>query len=161
MSQDAGERARSGPDRGGVPQDLAAGLFLVALAALGLWLTWKLPGGTMRAMGPGMLPRALCILVGAAGLALAAGALLVPGSRLERWSLRGPIFVLGAIVLFGLTIRTLGLAVAGPLAVVVGSFASPEARLKEALAFAVILTVLCIGLFKYALRLPIPVVTFL
>ena len=94
-------------------------------------------------------------------LALVAGALLAPGSRLERWSLRGPIFVLGAIVLFGLTIRTLGLAVAGPLSVVVGSFASPEARLKETLAFAVVLTALCIGLFKYLLRLPIPVVAFL
>ena len=30
-----------------------------------------------------------------------------------------------------------------------------------ALVFAVILTAICIGLFRYVLRLPIPVVTFL
>ena len=153
--------APSGIEGRGFPQDAGAGLFLVALAALGLWLSWPLPAGTLRAIGPGMLPRALCVLVGAAGVALVAGAILVPGSRLERWSLRGPVFVLGAIVLFGLTIRTLGLAVAGPLAVVVGSFASPEVKLREAALFAVVLTALCIGLFKYVLRLPIPVVAFL
>ncbi|MFM8680868.1 MAG: tripartite tricarboxylate transporter TctB family protein [Alphaproteobacteria bacterium] len=150
-----------GGDGRGFPQDAGAGLFLVALAALGLWLSWGLPAGTLRAMGPGMLPRALCVLVGAAGIGLVAGAFLAPGSRLERWSLRGPVFVLGAIVLFGLTIRTLGLAVAGPIAVVVGSFASPEVRLKEAVVFAIVLTALCIGLFKYVLRLPIPVFAFL
>ena len=47
-----------------------------------------------------------------------------------------------------------------PIAVVVGSFASPEARLKETLVFAAVLTALCIGLFKYVLRLPIPVIAF-
>jgi hypothetical protein len=144
-----------------VSRDLIAGLFLVALGALGLWLTWHLPGGTLRAVGPGMMPRALCTLVGIVGLAVIAASVLVPGARLERWSLRGPIFVLGAIVLFGLTIRSLGLAVAGPLAIIVGSFASPEARLRESVPFAVVLTAICIGLFKYVLRLPIPVVTFL
>ena len=55
-------------DGRGFPQDAGAGLFLVALAAIGLWLAWELPVGTMRAMGPGMLPRALCFLVGAAGI---------------------------------------------------------------------------------------------
>jgi putative tricarboxylic transport membrane protein len=147
-------------DGRGFPQEAGAGLFLVALAAIGLWLAWELPVGTMRAMGSGMLPRALCVLVGAAGIGLVAGAFLVPGARLAGWSLRGPVFVLGAIVLFGLTIRTLGLAFAGPIAVVVGSFASPEARLKETLVFAAVLTALCIGLFKYVLRLPIPVIAF-
>jgi hypothetical protein len=161
MARDTSDPASGVAPRGGFPQDAAAGLFLVALAALGFWLTWKLPGGTLRAIGPGMLPRALCASIGVAGAALVAGALFVPGSRLERWSLRGPVFVLGAIVLFGLTIRSFGLAVAGPLAVFVGSFASPEARVREALVFAVILTAICIGLFRYVLRLPIPVVTFL
>ena len=154
---EAAPQARSGAR---VPEDFAAGLFLVLVSAFFIWKAWNLPLGTLRAMGPGMLPRALCVLVGAAGIGLVAGAFLVPGARLAGWSLRGPVFVLGAIVLFGLTIRTLGLAFAGPIAVVVGSFASPEARLKETLVFAAVLTALCIGLFKYVLRLPIPVIAF-
>ena len=144
-----------------LPQDAAAGLFLLVVAGIALWFSADLTAGTLRAMGPGMLPRALAVLVAIAGIVLIAGAWLVPGSRLEGWSLRGPIFVLGAIVVFAFTIRSLGLAVAGPLAVFIGSFASPEARVKEAAIFAVILTGACILLFKVFLRLPIPVATFL
>ena len=106
-------------------------------------------------------PNTFAVMVAIAGVVLIVGALLVPGSRLEAWSLRGPIFVLGAIVVFALTIRTLGLAVAGPLAVFIGAFASPEARVKETAIFAVVLTAACIFLFKFLLGLPIPVATFL
>ena len=144
-----------------VPQDAAAGLFLLCLAGIALWFSAELPAGTLRAMGPGMLPRALAVLVGLMGVLLLVTSWLAPDSRLERWSLRGPVFVLGSIVLFALTVRSLGLAVAGPLAVFVGAFASPEARVKEAAIFAVVLTGLCILLFKVFLRLPIPVATFI
>ncbi|MBL8697898.1 MAG: tripartite tricarboxylate transporter TctB family protein [Alphaproteobacteria bacterium] len=143
------------------PQDSAAGLFLLGLAGVALWFSAELPAGTLRAMGPGMLPRALAILVGLSGILLLVASWLAPDSRLERWSLRGPIFVLGSIVLFAMTIRSLGLAVAGPLAVFVGAFASPEARVKESAVFAVVLTGVCILLFKVFLRLPIPVATFI
>lgn len=144
-----------------LPQDVVAGLFLLAVAGVALWFSAGLSTGTLRAMGPGMLPRAIAVLVAIAGVAMIVGALLVPGSRLEAWSLRGPVFVLGAIVVFAMTIRTLGLVVAGPLAVFIGAFASPDARLKETAIFAVLLTAVCIVLFKYLLRLPIPVATFL
>lgn len=144
-----------------LPQDVVAGLFLLAVAGVALWFSAGLSPGTLRAMGPGMLPRAIAVLIAIAGVAMIVGALLVPGSRLEAWSLRGPVFVLGAIVVFAMTIRTLGLVVAGPLAVFIGAFASPDARLKETAIFAVLLTAVCIFLFKYLLRLPIPVATFL
>ena len=64
-------------------------------------------------------------------------------------------------VVFALTIRTLGLAFAGPLAMIVGSFASDEVRWKETIIFAVAMTAFCILLFKVALGLPIPVVAFM
>src|SRR3712207_3557482 len=75
------------------PQSLVAGLALLALAALALWLTRNLDQGTLRAMGPAMLPRWLAIAVGLCGLALVAGAFVRIGVALERWSLRGPVFV--------------------------------------------------------------------
>ena len=56
-------------------------------------------------MGPAMLPRWLAIGVGLCGLALLAFAFIKEGDALERWSLRGPVFVIGAIVAFALTIR--------------------------------------------------------
>lgn len=139
------------------PLDLAAGLSLVALAAFALWAGAGLEAGQLRAVGPGMLPRAVAVLVGVAGLGIAIAALVRPGEPLERWSWRGPLFVGLGIVGFALTIRTVGLAVAGPVVVLVGGAASPEARPRELALFAVGVTAFCVALFRYALGLPIPV----
>jgi putative tricarboxylic transport membrane protein len=80
---------------------------------------------------------------------------------LGRWSVRGPLLVLGAVVAFGLAIRPLGLLIAGPLAIVIAALASDEVRWKETLAFGAAMTVFCIGLFKFALGLPIPLAPWL
>lgn len=150
-----------GPIRVRSLQEFAAGIFLLALAAIAFWQATDLSLGTMRQLGPGMLPRILTICTALCGLALLVLSFIHDGSPLERWGLRGPLFVLGAIVLFGLTIRPLGLAVAGPLVVVVGSFASNESRFVESVIFAVVITVFCLLLFKVLLTLPIPVAPWL
>jgi putative tricarboxylic transport membrane protein len=81
--------------------------------------------------------------------------------RLNRWPLRGPLFVLGAMVVFGMAVRPLGLAVAGPLAIAVSAFASSEVRWRETLVYGLAMTAFCIGLFKFALGLPIPLAPWL
>ena len=150
------------------PQSLAGGILLIALAALALWLTRDLDQGTLNAMGPAMLPRWLAIGVGLSGLALLAFAFIKEGDALERWGLRGPVFVIGAIVAFALTIRPfsfggglatpgLGLLFAGPLAIILGGYATPEARLRDLVLLALSLTPFCMVLFGDLLNLPIPV----
>src|SRR4028118_703450 len=126
----------AGPIRS--PQSLIGGLLLIALAALALYLTRDLDQGTLNAMGPAMLPRWLAIAVGLSGLALVAFAFAKEGDARERWSLRGPVFVIGAILAFAVTIRPfsfgglatpgLGLPAAGPLALTPGGYAGPGAR---------------------------------
>ena len=143
------------------PQDFAAGLFLMLVALFAVWQASDLPLGTLRSMGPGMMPRAVAVMVGLGGLGLMGFSLFAKGPALERLHWRGPFFILGGIVLFALTIRTMGLIVAGPLAMFFGSMASNEFRWKESIVFSIVLTGLCILLFKFALRLPIPVVAFL
>jgi hypothetical protein len=139
------------------PRDLAAGAGLLALAAVALLAGARLDAGTLRAMGPGMLPRGVAGLVALSGAALVVAGLLKDGPPLGRWPLRGPIFVTLAVVGFALTIRSVGLALAGPVVVVVGGFASPEVRPKELAIFAVVLTAACAALFRWALGLPIPI----
>jgi putative tricarboxylic transport membrane protein len=139
------------------PRDLLAGASLVVLAVFALWASAPLDAGTRRAMGPGMLPRYVALAVLAAGLLLCVLSLLKRGEGLGRWPLRGPVYVSLAVVAFALTIRSVGLAVAGPLVVVVSGAASPESRPRELVIFALVITAFCIGLFKYALGLPIPV----
>jgi putative tricarboxylic transport membrane protein len=139
------------------PRDLLGGLCLVALALFALATGARLEGGTLRAMGPGMLPRAVAVLILVSGIALAAFSFLREGGALGRWPLRGPFFVSVAVLAFSLTIRSVGLALAGPLVVIVGGLASAETRPKELVVFAVVMTVLCIVLFRYVLGLPVPV----
>ena len=152
--------AMATPSRGGLikgQQDFAAGLLLVGLALAALWASSDLRLGTLRAMGPGMLPVSVAVMVGLAGVALMIAAIVTPGPALERWSWRGPAFVTLAILAFAMTVRTFGLAVAGPLCVVLSGFAGTDTRWRELAIFAVVMTALCIGLFRYLLNLPIPV----
>ncbi len=166
MTSDVNRSAeRSGPIR--APQNLMGGLLLLALAALALWLTRNLDQGTLRAMGPAMLPRWLAIGVGLCGVALVVSAFLTKGDRLERWSLRGPLLVMLAVVAFAVTIRPfsfggvqtpgLGMVVAGPLAILIGGHASSEVRLRDLVILALTLTPFCMVLFGDLLNLPIPI----
>jgi putative tricarboxylic transport membrane protein len=103
------------------------------------------------------MPKATAALVGAFGIVLVVQGITNLGDRLEAWSLRGPLFLLGAVVVFGATVRTLGLVAAGPAAVLIASMADRGTRLREILPFAVLLTAACILLFRFVLRQPIPV----
>jgi hypothetical protein len=158
MSSGADRAGSTGP-RGVIrgPQSFACGVILVAFALFALWASGNLSQGTLRSMGPAMLPRWLAVGIGLCGIVLIATGLLVEGERLERWSLRGPLFVAAAILSFALSIRTIGFAVAGPLTILISGFASEETRWKESIVFALVMTAFCIGLFRYALNQPMPI----
>ncbi len=142
-------------------QDFVGGLVIIAVAAFAFWQAAELPIGTLGGMGPGMLPRGLAVLLALLGALLIVDAVLEGETPLERWSIRGPVLVLGAAVAFGLAVRPLGLVVAGPLAIIISAFASDEVRWGETLLFGGLMTALCIGLFKFALGLPIPLAPWL
>ena len=108
-----------------------------------------------------MAPLALAIMTGLCGAALVAGSLAASGPVLARLSFRAPLFFLGAAVAFGFSVRPLGLVLAAPIAIAMGACASRESRWRELLAFGAILTVLCVGMFKFMLGLPIPIMPWL
>ena len=148
------------------PQSFVAGVVLLALALLAFWLVRDLAQGTLNAIGPALLPRALAVGVGLCGAALIAASFGQAGEALEGWSARGPLFVMLAVTAFGLTIRPvqlgglttpgLGLVVAGPLAIMISGYATPEVRFRELLILALSLTPFCMILFGDLLNLPIP-----
>ena len=140
------------------PQDLFAGLFLIAFGAFCLWASDGLDLGRGGRLGPGSFPRGLSILLMALGGLISAQSFAVPGPRLEAWSLRGIFFLLGAALLFAVAIRPLGLIVAGPAALMMSTLASKDSAGFAANAiFAAVMTAFCILLFKVTLGLPIPV----
>jgi hypothetical protein len=150
-------------------RDLSAGACLLGIAAVATWQGSGLELGTLRQMGPGMLPRVLAVLVGLCGGVLGVRSLVQAGAAAETprpgapvWRvLRAPVFLLLAAVVFGLCVRPLGLVVAAPLAILCAAWASPESKRRESLWFALGMTSFCVVLFRRLLSLPIPVAPWL
>ena len=152
-------------------QDLAGGLFMILIALGAFVFSWELPAGTLRQLGPGMLPKAFAVICGALGVMLALASLRYNGEKLSGWSWKGIFFALGGACLFALTIRgfefgpirvpALGLLVSGPLLIFFAGLAADDRKLKELLISAIAMSAGCILLFKYALSLPIPLAPWL
>ncbi|MGL4728873.1 MAG: tripartite tricarboxylate transporter TctB family protein [Bosea sp. (in: a-proteobacteria)] len=153
------------------PQDFAGGVFLIIFGLFAWWLGKDLSTGTLRAMGPGMLPKAFALILAGLGVLMALNSLRSRGPALEAWSVRGILLVLGGCLLFGLMIRgfqigslkvpSLGLVVSGPLVVLVAGLAAPDKSWRELILFAGVMTLFCGILFKYILGLPIPLAPWL
>jgi hypothetical protein len=139
------------------PNDLAAGLFLLACAALAWIFGHNLSMGNAFRMGAGYIPRMLWWIVGAFGLAMCANALRVPGPALARWPLRPIVLVLGAMVVFALSIERAGLLVASLAAVTMACLASRPSRVHEIAVLAACLAGAACLLFPIALQLPLKV----
>lgn len=150
------------------PQNVAGGIVLILLAVSAIWLTIDLPRGTLNSVGPAMLPQAIAALIGVCGIALLISGLTKPSDYEEAiWTLRGPLLVTCSIVIFALTIKPmhfgnldtpeLGLVISGPLAIIIGGYASPEAKLRDLVLLALALTPFCMVLFGDMLNLPIPI----
>ena len=69
---------------------------------------------------------------------------------------RGLLFIVASIIVFALTIQSMGLIVAGPASMLVAMMASPDIRWGEGAVFCVVMTGLCALMFKTLLGLPIP-----
>jgi putative tricarboxylic transport membrane protein len=136
------------------PRDFWGGVGLLIFAGIAWWATSALPGQQGFAFGPGTAPRLFIFLVGINAAVIIAMGLFSDGPGLEAWSIRGPLFVLGAILLFAANIRSLGLVPATFLLVVVSGFASKETRLIESVIWAAVLSAFCAFLFPYVLDLP-------
>jgi Tripartite tricarboxylate transporter TctB family len=115
--------------------------------------------GTTVRMGPGYFPFFLgvaLVLLGA--LIVARGLLAGEEGAIGVIPWRAVTLILGAIVVFGLTVRGLGLVPSTFLTALMSAFASRRAGLLPALAIAIGLTVLCVLIFVIALSLRLPLV---
>ena len=139
------------------PQNLIAGLALIAIALFAVWAVSDLPQGSLRVIGPAMMPRWVASSIGIAGLIFVAAGLLADGAPLERWHLRGLFFICAGMILFALTIRTVGFLVAGPLTMMLVGYGTAEVRKLELVIFSVAMTAFCLILFVVVLDQAVPV----
>ena len=164
------EGVRTPPNGGGfrfkvrAPRDFYGGLALIALAIIAIWTSGDLPGTHGFAFGPGTAPRMFAGLLAVVGALVALTGLFFDGPPIESYAIRGPAWVLLAILAFAgmirginlgpLTIPPLGLVPSTFAAFMVSIFGSTEMRWLESLIAAVAMTAFCVGLFVYLLQLP-------
>ncbi len=65
--------------------------------------------------------------------------------------------VLGAVTLFGLLVKGLGIVLSIAMLMVIASLASHEAKAKEIIASIIFMSVLSVGVFIYGLNLQMPI----
>jgi putative tricarboxylic transport membrane protein len=136
------------------PRDFYGGIALILLPTLALIASADLPGQRGFAFGPGTAPRLFSFVLAALGAAVAIGGVFAEGPPIEKYKIRGPILVIGAILSFAAMIRPLGLIPATFFTYMISIFGSREMRLVEGLIAAATMTVFCVLLFVYLLNLP-------
>jgi putative tricarboxylic transport membrane protein len=139
------------------------GAVLVAAGVIALVSTGGLEAGTLADIGPALFPRALAalLLILGAAILLAGIRAGAGGEALQAWKLRPLVSILGGILLFGLTVRTVGIVFAAPLALMTAGFATAETKWGELALFVAVLTAFCSILFRLVLGLPIPLAPWL
>jgi putative tricarboxylic transport membrane protein len=162
----SGPRTMNGVQRTKLLSEQVVGGAVIALVSvIALVATRDLESGTFAEIGPGLIPRILALLLLILGVAVSATGFLSKDrgddDAFWRWSPRGIVFILGAVVSFGLTVRSLGLFLAAPLAILVAGWASREIKWLELMIFAAVLTAFCSVLFRFLLNLPIPLAPWL
>lgn len=132
-----------------------AGFFLLLSAATGFHAWKNMTVGTASQMGPGFFPLMLSIVLGALSIIVVLTESDGPG-RLKLPPAKALVLILIAPVIFALSIGPLGLVITVAIVVLVTSFASRLARLRDSLLLSGGLTVFCTVVFYYLLSLPIP-----
>lgn len=146
------------------PRDFYGGLALIAVAIVALLASSDLPGQQGFAFGPGTAPRIFATLLAVVGGVVAITGLLFDGPPIEKFAVRGPAYVLTAILGFAVTIRgahigpitipQFGLVLSTYFAFMISIMGSSEMRWVESLIAAAAMTLFCVVLFVYLLGLP-------
>ena len=139
-------------------KDFLSGLMFIAFGALALWFGRHLPVGTTMRMGPGYIPHALAYLLLVLGFVIAAVALIYPDDTFERPRWKPLTAVTIGIICFALLFEVAGMFPALVALVLIASWGGEEFRPFEVAANIVVLTILCVAVFKLGLSMNVSIV---
>jgi hypothetical protein len=139
------------------PKDFWSGIMFLAFAAVALLAARGYSLGTSGRMGPGYFPLLLGAVLGGLGLILVVRSFFLAGEGLTRLQLLPLAVIAIGVCLFGLLIERLGLVISLIVVTMATALASRESRPVEFAALALVLAAFSVGVFVYALRLPLPV----
>ena len=140
------------------PKDFWAGLMFIAFGLFfAIWAYWHYQMGTAVRMGPAYFPTVLGGLLFVLGLIVLMGSFAMEGPPVPQFAFRPLILISVACVLYGYTMKPLGLVGATAALVFVSAAGGHEFKWKEVLILYVILIVFSYLVFVKGLTLPFPV----
>jgi Tripartite tricarboxylate transporter TctB family len=137
------------------PRDFWSGVMFCSFAAIAIFTARGYALGTAGKMGPGYFPLLLAVLLAALGATLIARSVVLSGESISRFHVLPLAVIAAAVCLFGVLIEPLGLVVSLSALTLMSAWAGAQFRLVEALALAAALIVFSVGVFVYALGLPL------
>lgn len=141
-----------------VSKDFLAGVMFIIFGLTALYFGRNLAIGTAVRMGPGYVPRSLSMILLALGGLICVMALVTAGDTVERPKWKPITLVTIGIVAFALLFERAGLLPALVVLVLISSAGGEEFKLTEVLGNMVVLSILCIIVFKIGLGMNISVI---
>ncbi len=139
-------------------KDFLSGVMFIAFGLTALYFGRNLAVGTTVRMGPGYVPHMLSYIMLVLGLIIAVLALYNGGDTVEAPKWKPITMVTIGIIAFGLLLETTGMFPALVALVFIASLGGDEFKLWEVLGNIVVLTFLCILVFKVGLSMNIAVI---
>ncbi len=139
-------------------KDFLSGVMFIAFGLVALYFGRNLQMGTTVRMGPGYVPHMLAYIMLALGGIIAVVALLTPGEITEAPKWKPITMVTVGIVCFALLFESAGLIPALVVLILIASLGGDEFKLTEVLFNMVVLSILCIAVFKVGLSMNISVI---
>lgn len=139
-------------------KDFLAGVMFIAFGLAALWFGRNLAVGTSVRMGPGYVPHMLAYIMMVLGLIVSVFALYSGGEAVEAPKWRPITLVTVGIVVFALMFERFGMFPSLVALVLISSLGGDEFKLWEVAANIVVLTFLCVIVFKVGLSMNIYVI---
>jgi len=138
-------------------RDIVGGGLLVAL---GLWAGFhsinNFDIGTVGRMGPGMFPASLGFLLAAVGALIVLPAFFRAGEGKITVDWRPMFFIMGGVLMFGLTLTTFGMIPAVVILTIFGVLADTKMGVLGTIILAISLSILAYVIFIVGLGIVLP-----
>ena len=140
-------------------KDFLSGVMFIVFGLAALWFGRNLQMGTTVRMGPGYVPHMLAyIMMGLGGIIVVIALLTSTGERTEAPKWKPITMVTIGIVCFALLFERAGLLPALVVLILIASLGGEEFKLTEVIANMVVLSIMCIVVFKLGLQMNISVI---
>jgi hypothetical protein len=137
------------------PKDFFTGILLLLISAVFAYGLTELNIGTAYRMGPGYFPMVLTGMLTIFALVMVVNGFRTDGEPIGAIPWRGLIIVTLSVVLYGATLRGLGMVPALALTVFLSTFASERWDAKLAVGITILLVASCYVIFLRGLGLPL------